>query len=510
MSERRGFLVRLMRGIELAGNKLPHPFWLFLGLWALALVLSAVFEGASATKPGTTEKVVVESLLNRKGLAWILTNMVKNFSSFPPLGLVLVMMIGLGVTNKSGFLETLMKTIAKVPERFLLLAIFLIGICGNIASDAAIVIVPPLTAALFFSMRKNPVFGLVIGYVAVNSGFTANLFIAGTDILLSGITTSAYKIVKPDGVVHPTANYFFMFASTVVISVVAALFVDKFMMRSFGAWHERFEGSEAAKEASAAEKFAIKENEGRAFKTTMLFTLAYWALMLGMVLVPGGPLRDPAKNTIIPSPFINGLVPILLLYFVLAGTIYGRIAGTIKSSADVIKGMVAGVGEMSSYIVLILPIANFIETFTKSNMATVMAIKMANWLQAQGFTGFELFLAVILISTLVNLFITSGSTKWAFMAPVLVPMMYYLGYSPDFTQLLYRIGDSCTNSITPMMPYFPILLGFANKYDREAGIGTIISQALPIALLFLVVWIALLLAWYLLGLPIGPGSYIRL
>lgn len=507
--KKKGLLYSIIHGIEVAGNKLPHPFWLFMGFWAIILVLSAVFSGVEVVKPGTDKTVAVVNLLSRSGLAWSLESMVKNFSGFPPLGLVLVMMIGLGVTTKSGFLEVLMKNIARVPEKFLIFAVFLFGICGNLASDAAIVIVPPLTGALFFSMRKNPIFGLVLGYGAVCAGFTANLFIAGTDVLLSGISTTAYQIVVPGGEVYPTANYFFMIISTLVIASLGAIFVSKFMMPTFGAWDEKFDTCEAAQDMhSAAGDFSVSEKEASAFKGSMWFTLIYWGFMLAMVFIPGGPLRDPVKNTIIPSPFIKGMVPLMLLYFILVGVTYGRKVGTITKAKDLIEGMTSSVGHMASYIVIILPIANFIAAFKKSNMAIVMAVKLAAWLQNMGLTGFGLLVAIILLSTFINLFVTSGSTKWAFMAPVIIPMLYYLNYSPQLAQLLYRIGDSSTNSITPMMPYFPILLGFATRYDKDAGIGTIVSQGIPISLFFMFVWIGLLAIWYFAGLPLGPGASI--
>ncbi|PIE53911.1 MAG: ABC transporter [Dethiosulfovibrio peptidovorans] len=506
---KEGVLVKIIKGIEVAGNKLPHPFWLFIGLWALVLILSALFEGVSVTKPGTDTSVAVVNLLSHKGFDWTVRNMVKNFAKFPPLGLVLVMMIGLGVTTKSGFLENLMKNISNVPEKFVIFAVFLFGICGNLASDAAIVIVPPLTASLFFSMKKNPIFGLVVGYGAVCAGFTANLFIAGTDLLLAGITTTAYQIVKPGAEVYPTANYFFMIASTVVISALAAVFVSKFMMPTFGQWDEKFEHCEAAREMRhGGAGFEVSPEEAKAFRMAMFFTAIYWIGIIGYAFVPGSILRDPVKDVLIPSPLIKGLVPILLLYFILVGLIYGRKAGTITSAKELVASMVSGVGGMASYIVIILPIANFIAAFTKSNMAIVMAVKLAGALQSAGFTGFSLLVMIILFSTFVNLFVTSGSTKWAFMAPVIVPMLYYLGYSPQLAQLLYRIGDSCTNSITPMMPYFPILLGFAAKYDDEAGIGTIVSRGVPLSLFFMAIWIVLLAVWYFLNLPLGPGASI--
>jgi len=501
-----GLLMKFVDWIEKVGNKLPHMFWIFLGLWFLVILLSGVFAGVSAVDPAKGEEIKVISLLNRQGLYWILTNMVSNFAKFPPLGLVLVMMMAAGFAERAGFIPALMKTLTKVPDKYLIPAIFIVGICGNLASDASLVIIPPLSAALFYARKKDPIFGLILGYVAAASGFTANLFIAGTDVLLSGITDAAAKIVDPNYNVYPTANYYFMVTSTFVITIVGTIFTVKYAMPRFAKWDEEYEHAQVPPEYLTP----LTDKEISALKKAILAAGGYFLLMFLLTIIPNGPLRDPVKNTIVPSTFLKGMVPILFLFFVIGGYVYGKGAGTVKRPTDMVNYMTESMKTMASYIVIILPIANFIYTFTHTNMASILAIKLANFLKSAGFTGIGLFIAIILVSTFINLFVTSGSTKWAFLAPVIVPMMYYLGYSPEWAQLLYRIGDSSTNSFTPLMSYFPVIIGYASMYKKDVGIGTIISRTFLYSLLFLVTWIVLAIVWYLLGLPLGPGAPIKL
>ena len=501
-----GLLSKFVGWIERVGNKLPHIFWIFLFFWFLIIVLSGVFSGISAVAPGSNEKIEIISLLNRKGLDWILSNMVGNFTKFPPLGLVLVMMMAAGFAERAGFIPALMKTLTSVPDKLLIPAIFVIGICSNLASDAGTVIIPPLTAALFYSRRKDPIFGLILGYVASSSGFTANLFIAGTDVLLAGITNTAAKIVDPNYNVYPTANYFFMVISVFVITIVGTIFTIKFAMPKLAYWDEEYEHAQVPHEYLTP--LTAKEVTG--MKKAGLAAGVFFLLMFLLTVIPGGPLRDPVKNTIVPSIFFNGMIPILFVFFVIAGWIYGRNVGTVRKPTDMINYMVDSMKTMASYIVVMLPIANFTYTFTYTNMASILAIKLAHLLELAHFTGIGLFIAIILITTFINLFLSSGSTKWAFLAPVIVPMMYYLGYAPEWTQLLYRVGDSSTNSFTPLFTYFPIILGFASVYKKDVGVGTVISRTFVYSMLFLITWTAMAVVWYYLGLPLGPGAAIRL
>lgn len=505
-TERKDLLTRFIDWIERVGNKLPHMFWVFLFLWILVILLSGVFEGTSAIDPGKGKEIKVISLLNRQGLAWILKNVVPNFTKFPPLGLVLVMMMAAGFAEKVGFIPAMMKTLTKVPDKYLIPAIFVFGICSNLASDAGLVIIPPLTAALFYSRREDPVFGLILGYAASACGFTANLFIAGTDVLLAGITDAAAKIANAKYSVHPTANYYFMVVSTLVLTIVGTVFTVKYAMPRFAKWEEEYEHAQVPPEYLSE----FSPEEASALRRALWASGIYVLVVLLLTFIPGGPLRDPEKGTIVPSTFLEGMIPILFLFFVIGGYVYGSGVGKVKRPTDMIQYMVESMRTMAPYIVIILPIANFTYTFTQTNMASVLAIKLAGFLKGIGFTGIGLFISIILISTFINLFITSGSTKWAFLAPVVVPMMYYLGYTPEWTQVLYRVGDSSTNAFTPLMPYFPIIIGYASVYKKDVGIGTVISRTFLYSLLFLVTWIVMVIVWYLLGIPVGPGAGIKL
>ena len=501
-----GILSRFVGWIERVGNKLPHIFWIFLFFWLLVIALSGVLAGVSAVAPGSNEKIEIISLLNRKGLDWILSNMVGNFTKFPPLGLVLVMMMAAGFAERAGFIPAIMKTLTTVPDKLMIPAIFIIGMCSNLASDAGTVIIPPLTAALFYARKKDPIFGLILGYVAAASGFTANLFIAGTDVLLAGITSTSARIADPSYSVYPTANYFFMIASVFVVTIVGTVFTIKFAMPRLARWDPEYEHAQVPHEYLTP----LTERELSSMKKAGLAAFGFFLLMFLLTLIPGGPLRDPVKNTIVPSIFLRGMIPILFVFFIIAGWVYGKNVGTVKKPTDMINYMVESMKTMASYIVVMLPIANFTYTFTHTNMASILAIKLAHILEVANFTGVGLFVSIVIISTFVNLFLSSGSTKWAFLAPVIVPMMYYLGYTPEWTQLLYRIGDSSTNSFTPLFTYFPIILGFASVYKKDVGVGTVISRTFIYSLLFLVTWTAMILVWFYLGLPLGPGAPIRL
>ncbi|MCA6214473.1 AbgT family transporter [Thermococcus bergensis] len=297
-----------------------------------------------------------------------------------------------------------------------------------------------------------------------------------------------------------------MVASTFVLTAVGTIFTVKYAMPRFARWDEEYEHAQVPPEYLTP----LTDKDMKALKKAILAAGGYFLLMFLLTIIPNGPLRDPVKNTIVPSTFLRGIVPILFLFFVIGGYVYGKSVGTVKKSSDMLNYMVESMKTMASYIVIVFPIANFIYTFTHTNMASILAIKLANFLKSAGFTGIGLFIAIIFVSTFINLFITSGSSKWAFLAPVIVPMMYYLGYSPEWAQLLYRIGDSSTNAVTPLMSYFPVILGYASVYKKDVGIGTIISRTVLYSMVFLVTWIVMAIVWYLLGLPLGPGAPIRL
>lgn len=488
---KENFFDKIIRLIEVVGNKLPNPVILFFLVWLFVLILSQLLNGVSATDPSTGKTVMVKGLLNGKDLIWMIKSMVKNYTSFSPLGVVLVMMIGLGVTTGSGLLNEAMKKIAVVPEKWLVFILLFVGICGNIASGAASAIIPALGAALFHAAHKDPIFGLCIGFAGVTAGFTANLALTGTDALLAGISTTAYQLVKPNASVSIACNYYFMFASTLVIAVVATLVVNKFLMPRYGQWNPKYDYCQASIEIKNAEKESLpSELVNKGLHRALLATVIYWAFLIGIL------------NQIL----LDGIVIFMMLYFIVVGLVFGWTTGTMKNVAQLVKGMENGLKSCIGFLVIAFPISNAIAAFGRSGIANVLAIELASFCVEYGITGVPLFITVILIVSFVNLFLVSSSSKWALLSPIIVPFMYYLGYTPEAAQVLYRIGDSCTNIITPLQPFIGMHLAVIRRYDADAGLGSIFSRTLPLSFTFFVTWIILLLIWNALGLPLGPGG----
>ena len=488
--------------IEKAGNKLPDPVTLFLILALFVLFLSLVLSkiGVSAVKPGTEETIEVMNLLNREGLIKIVTNMVTNFTGFAPLGIVVVTMIGIGVAENSGLISALMKkTVLSAPKKLILPVILLTGLVGNLAADAAFIVLPPIAAMIFMSVGRNPLVGLIATYAAIAGGFSANLLITSLDVLLLGITDTAAQLVDPSYKGLATMNYYFLIASTFVLVVVGTWVTTKFVEPRFGTYKGEIE---------VAEPLTALENKG--LRWAGIVTVLYIALICLLVVPEWGWLRNPEDNGFLNSPFMTGIVPIMLFFFLLPGLAYGIVTKKIKSDRDVAEQMFKSISDLSSFIVLAFVAAQMIAYFGWSNIGPILAIKGAEFLQNMNFTGAPLFVGFIIICALINLLIASASAKWALLAPIFVPMFMYLNYSPAVTQMAYRVGDSITNPITPMLAYFAILLAFARRYDKKIGIGTLISALLPYSIAFAIMWIILFVIWFALGLPLGPGDSIYL
>ncbi len=496
----------ILRWIENAGNKLPHPFWLFVWICLFIILTSALtsFLNVSVIDPGG-QSVEVNNLLSGEGLRWFLENMVTNFAHFAPLGLVLVMLMGVSIAEQSGLLEVIMRRMAfATPKRIIFPVIFIIGACGNIGSDAGVVVVPPIAALIFMQLGYHPIAGLIAGYAGATAGFTANFFIAGTDVLLAGISTQITSTMNPPSEVAATGNWYFMIASTILLGIVGAFVVRRFTIpraAGFDGMEKVAELSQKSAELTPKEKKGMK-HAGIAFGIFALIIIALTAF-------PGAPLRNPETGSlVVESPFLRGLIPILFVMFAVPGYFYGRAVGTITKMDDLIKHMEHGMRNLAGYIVLMLVVAQFIYMFTYSNLDTIIAVEGANFLQRTGLTGPLLFILFIILIAILNIFMGSGSAKWAIFAPVFIPMLAQLNYSPAFVQLMYRIGDSVTNSISPLYPYFPLLLGWIRQYDKRVGIGTTISMLLPYAMFLLVMWVILLFIWFGLNLPIGVGEFI--
>jgi aminobenzoyl-glutamate transport protein len=495
--------------IEKAGNKLPHPFWIFVWICIFIVVFSGVaaLMGVNAIDPSTGETIVAENLVSGRGLRLFLEEMVTNFAHFAPFGLVLVMLMGVSVAEKSGLLPSVLRSLTySVPKKIFFPVIFIIGACGNIGSDAGVVIVPPIAALIFAQMGYNPIAGLIAGYAGATAGFTANFFIAGTDVLLAGISSEITAHFTHLDEVSATSNWYFMIASTLLLGIGGAFIVKRFTIPRC----EQFEITTPKAEENSSDPFTVSADDKKGKRNAGIALLIYIGIILLLVVPSGAPLRNQVTGSLVPSPFLKGLVPILFFAFAIPGYFYGKAVGTIKNGSDVLKQMEMGMKDLSGYIVLMLVVAQFINFFSWSHLDTILAIKGAEFLQSAGLTGPVMFVMFMTLVAFLNIFLGSGSAKWAIFAPIFIPMLAQLDYSPAFVQLLYRIGDSITNCVTPLYVYFPLLLGWVHKYNKNIGIGTIVSLLVPYTVVLFLMWIALLLAWYYLGLPIGVGETIYL
>ncbi len=508
MAVPRSRLLRALDLIERVGNRLPDPITLFALFAGIVLVISwiATLAGVSATHPGTGAAVESVNLLSGAGLRRILTEAVRNFANFPPLGLVIVVIIGIGVTERSGLITVALKRlVSAVPPSMLTATLVFGGVMSSMAVDAGYVVLTPLGAMIFAAVGRHPLAGLAAAFAGVSGGFSANLLVTSLDPLLAGISTTAAQLVDPAYEVLPTANYYFMFASVFLITVVGTVISAKIVEPRLGAWNP----ADALEpiDTTLGEVSAVERRGLRAAGITFVVFL----LLVALLVVPqNGLLRDPeaAGRPLMEQirPFLDSIVSLLMVLFLVCGIVYGIVAGTIKSDRDVARMSGEGVAVLGSYIVLAFAAAQFIAWFNWSNLGLILAIKGADGLRALQFTGVPLLLSFIVVAAFINLFIGSASAKWAVMAPVFVPMLMLLGYSPETVQAAYRVGDSSTNMITPLMQYFPVIIAFAMKYDRKAGIGTLISSMLPFSVAFIISWGLMFAAWILLDLPLGPGA----
>lgn len=495
----KSLFFRLLDRVEAIGNALPHPATLFALLALGVILLSAVATaaGVGATHPGTGERIEVRSLLSGDGIRWLFENVVENFVRFPPLGLVLVAMVGIGVAEGSGLLAVLIRALViKAPRRLITAAVVLAGIVSHVASEAGYVILIPLGAAIFLALGRHPLAGLAAAFAGVSAGFGANFLIASIDPVLSGLSESAARLLDPAITISPAVNLYFMVASGCLLVVAGTWVTERIVEPRLG----RYTGTEVAPpmaELTAAERRGLVAAGITLAVTTLLFLLA--------VVPEWGILRTPGES-VLHSAFFRGLITAILFFFLAPGLAYGIATGAIRSDKDVVRQMTAAMGSLASYIVLVFFAAQFVYSFGYSNMGLVLAVRGAELLEGIGLTGVPLMIGFVLMSAFINLFMGSASAKWAIMAPVFVPMFMLLGYHPGLTQAVFRIGDSVTNVVTPMMSYFALIVAFAQKYDPRSGLGTLISTMLPYTLLFGLLWTLLLVGWMLLGLPVGPDG----
>lgn len=497
---RKNIFYRMLDLVEKVGNALPHPATLF-ALFAFTVVIGSGIVGFldfTATHPSTGKEIVPVSLLNGDGVRRMITSLVTNFTGFVPLGTVLVAMLGVGVAEGSGLLTAALRALVlAAPRRLITLVVVFAGVLSNAASEAGYVILIPLGAIIFHAFGRHPLAGLAAAFAGVSGGYSANLVLGTVDPLLAGITQEMARIIDPDYTVNPAANYYFMAASTFLITLLGTLVTETIVEPRLGT----YTGSE---ESLSMER--LKPEERRGLKIAGVVVLAFATLLAAATIPERAVLRNPETGDLLHSPFLNGIVAIIFLMFLLPGVAYGIATRSMRNDSDVIHAMGKSMSTLGIYIVLVFFAAQFVAYFSWTHLGIITAIKGAELLKSIGLTGIPLVVCFTLVASAMNLFMGSSSAKWAVMAPIFVPMFMLLGFTPELTQAAYRIGDSVTNIITPMMSYFALIIAFAQKYTKDAGIGTIIATMLPYSVVFLIGWTLFLVLWIALELPVGPGA----
>ena len=536
---KRSFLQKMLDGIERVGNKVPHPVLMFLYLIAFIIVLSHVLymlgvsvtsevavpvpvevrpnyyeDSSAATIAGAgevlydqqfeiqQETIPIRSLLTMDGIRFIFTSFVPNFAGFSVVAVIFVSMIGIGVAEQAGFMAALIRKLVKVaPGRLITFIIVLIGGLSSVATDAGYLILIPLGGAAFLTLKRHPVAGIVAAFAGVSVAFAVNILITPLDAMLTEMTNEAYQLVNPGASIGITANLYFNIVFTIIMAVVVTL-ITQWMIEprlgQYGGLPADGEGDTAAVDEQEIDHAA----EGRGLKFSLYGFLAAVAGVALLTLPPGAPLSGQADGS---SPFMDSLIFIITLIFLIAGIAYGIGAGTIKSSNDAIAGVTKTFAGLASLIFLLLIISQFIGLFNYTNMPNVLAVTMAGWLEHANIGTVPLLVGFILVIILLDLIIPGSMPKWAIFAPVFVPLFVQLGVTPQTVLAAYRVGDSPMNVITPLMVYFPFIVMVAQRYQKDVGIGTIISLMLPYTVVVMVLWIILFVAWFLLGIPLGPG-----
>jgi aminobenzoyl-glutamate transport protein len=483
--------------VERAGNALPDPITLFGGLTVATIVSSSVCArlGVAVPHPHDGSLVAAVDLANAAGVRRLLTEAVRNFTGFAPLGMVLVAMLGIGVAEAAGLVQAALRAfVSAVPASLLTAAVVFAGVNANMASDAGILVLPPIAALLFAAVGRHPLAGIAAAFAGVSAGFSANLVPTTLDVLLAGFTREAVTASRlaPGYEVQVLGNWYLMAAATPLLTAIGTVVTHRVVEPRLGRW----QGT-----AEVLGRLGPGERRG-----LWAATAAFGVVLLAMALAAAGPLRDPGGTALASlAPFFDSLILWILLVFLVPGVAYGVAAGTVRSDRDIARMAGAAMSSMGPYIALAFVAAQFIACFGWSNLGAILAISGARAFAALGLHGAPLLVALVVLTAGLDLLLASASAKWAVLAPVVVPMFLLLGFTPEATQAAYRIGDSCTNVVTPLMPYLPYVLTVAQRYEPKTGTGTMVALMLPYSASFAVGWTALLLGFYALDLPIGPG-----
>lgn len=494
---------RILGTVERMGNALPEPATLFAMLALGTLLLSGLAEamGLAVEHPGTGKIIPAVSLLNLAGFQKIVQEMVHVFVNFHPLGVVIVCLLGIAVAEGTGLIGAAVRALVlSTPRNWVTPMVVLAGVLSNIGADVGYVLLIPLAATIFHAVGRHPMVGLAAGFAGVSGGFSANLVISAIDVILAGLSQEAAHLIDPSYVVTGLANYYFIFASTFVVVIIGTWVTHRIVEPRLGT----YQGNVASEPLTP---LGADEKRGLTFAAVFL-ALATLGLIVGIV-PDGGFLRNPAYPDLIMRalPF-SYLVPFLFVLGLGSGFAYGLGARTLKSDRDIVGAMNDAMGTLGAYIVLAFFAAQFIAFFNWTNLGLIFAVKGAGALQALGLDEWPIpmMVGLVILAAVINLLVGSASAKWALIAPIFVPMFMLLGFSPELVQAAYRVGDSVTNVITPLMAYFPLIITFARKYDKDAGMGTIIATMLPYSFAFLIAWTLMLAFWIMSGLPLGPNA----
>jgi len=504
LAEARGRLGKLLEGVERVGNRLPDPALLFvfalLGTWVLSAALAPVH--FDVVDPRSGQPVVVKSLLAPRELVQSLTGLVKTFTGFHPLGVVLVTLLGVGVAEHAGLVRAFVRwLVERTPARLLTPALILVAIVSHSAADAGFVLVVPIGGIVFRAAGRHPLAGIAAAFAGVSGGFSANFVPSGLDVLLQGFTQSSAQLLSPGRIVNPLCNWYFMSASCLIVVLLGWWITDRFVEPRLRA--VAVDGEEADAHAAAP----LEPRERRALAAAAVTAILFGALVAALTVPANAPLRAPDGSlSSFDAPLMQAIVPLIFLFFLATGLAYGGWAGTIKTHRDAIAGAAKSMSEMGYYLVLAFLAALFIEAFGRSNVGVLCALEGAIGLRALGLPPAITVVGIVFVSALLDLFIGSASAKWALLAPVLVPLLMAVGFSPELVQAAYRIGDSTSNIISPLMPYFPLVVLYARRYVKSAGVGTLVATMLPYSVAFILTWTALLLLWWAAGWPLGVGG----
>lgn len=517
-----GRLDRVLDWIERAGNRLPEPFMLFVLLTLVVAVLSSVMAafGVAVTIPGEDEVTPVRGAFSGAGLEFFFTGLAENFIGFPPLRTVVTIMLAVGLAERCGMLAALIRlAFSRAPRWLLPYALGFIGVSGSVMADSAFIIIPPLAAIVFKAAGRHPVAGLIGGFAAVGAGYSTSLLVTSLDALLAGITNGVAATLPVTGTpVTPISNYFYNAVSSIVLSLIAGLIIDRVVEP--GLVRSGFPDTEVERDDAPARgdendptaeptSATVTTAERRGLRAAGVALLVLVVAVLALVLVPDSPLRNETGGYLPKSPLLDSVVTLVFLAFFVPALFYGIVAGTIRRGADVPLLMGRALKDLSGFIVLAFILGQFIALFAWTNIGAWLAVSGARLLEAIGLTGFPAILGFVVLASLLNLFIVSGSSLWTLMASVFVPMFLLLGYEPAFVQGAFRVGDAATQVITPLNPYMIVLLTFVRRYEPAAGLGTVIAKMVPFVVPFWVAWVLVLTVFYAFGIPMGPGVDVR-